>query len=293
MSSACFKSITNACGTKLKANPKPRFCEEEGSLFTPRLPPKLPTHHRLIFQDTALLPVSCVSPRVTQHTHTVTHLHSTQAQVCTRGWSGCSNCDVRVSPKGLREGLVREEPSQPGAWSRRAPQSQAWLHKVHSPTQKKKGKSSQEERLSFQPAMRPQLRALPGHGPCSPRCWACPSLVLQKPQDASGPSEFVLNLGKELPARPTSPSATQGQPGGCPARHAGPLPAAGPEQWLGGPPAGVAGAGRWGRPRARVMESRGPRGLWGYIPEAFLNAPGSGCRVPTVTAPPPPGGLLL
>lgn len=157
MSSVCFKSITKACGTELKANFKPRFCEKEASLSTPRLRPQLPTRHPFVFQDTALLPVSCVSPRVTQGTHTATHLHSTQAQMCAPGWSDCSNRDVWVDPTGLGEGLVREGPRPPGASSRRAPQSQAWLHKVQSPMQNKKGKSSREERLSFQPATRPLM----------------------------------------------------------------------------------------------------------------------------------------
>lgn len=156
MSSACFKSITNTCGAKLKANPKPHFCEEEASLFTPCLPPKPPTCHRLIFQDRALLPVSCMSPRVTQRTHTRSHTCTAHKHKCAHGAGQVARivtCGWALQASG--RGWSGKNPGQPSASSRRAPQSQAWLHKVHSLMQNKKGKSAREERLSFLPAMRP------------------------------------------------------------------------------------------------------------------------------------------
>lgn len=115
----------------------------------------------------------------------------------TRGWSGCSNRDMWVGPAGLWEGLVRKEPGQPSASSRRAPQSQAWLHKVHSPMQNKKGKSAREERLSFLPVMRPLTEGL-----ARPRGAQPLQLGLPKPGSAGAPGwkwslGVCLELGQE------------------------------------------------------------------------------------------------
>ena len=81
--------------------------------------------------------------------------------------------------------------------------------------QNKKGKSSQEERPSFQPATRPLTEGPAWSRGMQPRKLGLPEPGSAGAQDAGGPSESVLNLGKELPAQLTSPLV----PGASPALY--------------------------------------------------------------------------
>ena len=193
--------------------------------------------------------------------------------MCTRGWPDCSNRDMWVGPTCLGEGLVREGPRGPGTSSRRAPQSQAWLHEVQSPMKNKKGKSSREERLSFQPATRPLTEGpawSPGMQPLK--------LGLPEPGSAGAPGcRWPLGVCPELgQGAARSAHLTIGHPGpvwgmSCP------IPRPFAHSWsrpvARRTPSRRSRCWQVGRPQALVMESRGPRdsgrGLWGCMVRTF------------------------